>query len=199
MYNYIEKVLTEKPKALQKVEVQNIEESQEFTDYQFITNLDEKLNSKNIIYSPETYQLDDIIDFINLCKENNKTAYLDTPNFATKQDIELLEELINKTKISIVVNNVYGLNFKTGKILGGGMNVYNSFTASYFNLPYIKAENGTFKMPYMTLRHCPMKQHLNANCNNCPYKDGFYYTMQNGKKLNLKRKKLSTCTFYLTD
>ena len=51
--------------------------------------------------------------------------------------------------------------------------------------------------PYMSLRHCPMKSHLGATCDKCPYKDGFIYRMDNGKILKLKRKKLSTCTFYL--
>jgi len=51
----------------------------------------------------------------------------------------------------------------------------------------------------MTLRHCPMKNLLNGSCSNCPYEDGYSYKMEGGKVMKLKRKKLSTCTFYLTD
>jgi hypothetical protein len=87
-------------------------------------------------------------------------------------------------------------------IVGAGLNVYNHLAASVFNLPIITAESDLstkINFPYMTLRHCPMKSHLNANCNNCPYKQGYTYTLDGGKVLKLKRKKLSTCTFYLTD
>ena len=53
--------------------------------------------------------------------------------------------------------------------------------------------------PYMTLRHCPIKSHVGGDCANCKYDKNFAYVMENGKVLNLKRKKLTTCTFYLTD
>ena len=51
--------------------------------------------------------------------------------------------------------------------------------------------------PYMTLRHCPIKAHIGGDCLNCKYQNGYIYKMQSGKELKLKRKKLSTCTFYL--
>ena len=82
------------------------------------------------------------------------------------------------------------------------LNVYNNITASVFNKPVITAESDIstkINAPYMTLRHCPLKSHLKANCKNCPYSTNFTYKMDNGKILKLKRKKLSTCTFYLTD
>ena len=89
----------------------------------------------------------------------------------------------------------------TNIVIGAGLNIYNTITAKVLNKPFFCAENDiatTIEFPYMTLRHCPMKEHLNANCANCPYKNGFEYTMSNGTKLKLKRKKMSTCTFYLT-
>ena len=43
------------------------------------------------------------------------------------------------------------------------------------------------------------EEHLNANCTNCPYNNNYTYTMPNGKTMKLKRIKISTCTFYLTD
>ena len=156
------------------------------------------IKEKNIIYSPEVYELNNVQNFINICKLNNKKPILDLLNFATQKDIEMLKEIVEKTKVSVVVNNLYALNFNTEKIIGGGLNVYNSYTANYFNLPYIAAEGDEYKMPYITMRHCPMKQHVNGNCTNCPYKNGYYYKMQNGNILKLKRKKLTECTFYLT-
>ena len=61
------------------------------------------------------------------------------------------------------------------------------------------ADGWKINMPYMTLRHCPMKEHLNANCATCPYNENYTYTMPNGKTMKLRRVKLSDCTFYLTD
>ena len=115
---------------------------------------------------------------------------------------DLHEVVHNKTNITIVANNYYALTFNTNIVIGAGLNVYNNITASIFNLPTIVAEGNVstkINYPYMTLRHCPLKNHLGANCNNCPYASGYTYKMESGKELKLKRKKLSTCTFYLTD
>lgn len=172
---------------------------EELSEYQIVENLKENFVAKNIIYSPEEYVLDDVAEFIKLCKGQNKTPLLDTPNFATEKDIKILSEIVEKTKITIIANNVYALSFNTNKVIGGGLNIYNKYAAEFYGLPYLKAEQSDFKMPYMTLKHCPIKNLLNANCANCKFKNGYYYTMQNGKKLKLKRKKLSECTFYLTD
>lgn len=152
------------------------------------------------IYSPNEYVLKDIETFISECEKSNSKPVLNLPNFVLSQDIEYLKEIVEKTKIAVVVNNLYALDFKTEKIIGGGINVFNSYSATYLNLPFIKAEGeDSFFMPYMTLRHCPMKQHLGGNCANCPYKDGYKYKMANGNVMKLKRVKLSTCTFQLTD
>ena len=152
------------------------------------------------IYSPSEYVLKDIETFISECEKSNSKPVLNLPNFVLSQDVEYLKEIVEKTKIAVVVNNLYALDFNTEKIIGGGMNVFNSYSATYFNLPFIKAEGeDSFFMPYMTLRHCPMKQHLGGNCANCPYKDGYKYKMANGNVMKLKRVKLSTCTFQLTD
>ena len=80
------------------------------------------------------------------------------------------------------------------------MNIYNSIAANIFGVQFITAESDIgerIDYPYMTLRHCPMKSHLKASCDKCPYRDGFVYRMDSGKVLKLKRKKLSSCTFYL--
>ncbi len=158
-----------------------------------------KIKEKNIVYSPSEYDLSDIQEFVSIFKKENKKPYLNLPNFASKEDIETLKEIVEKTKVGVVINNLYALNFDVEKIIGGGMNVFNSYTANYFGLLYIQAERDTYKMPYMTMRHCPMKSHLNANCNNCPYKDGYEYVMQNGRRFKLRRIKMSSCTFELTD
>ena len=128
--------------------------------------------------------------------------YLDLPNFALKNDIAKIQNIVEKNNIPVIVNNLYGLGFECEKVAGGGLNVFNKTTASYLSLPVICAEDcfaAKTNFPYMTLRHCPFKCDLGASCDKCPYSDGYALKMQNGKVLKIKRKKLSTCTFYLTD
>ena len=77
--------------------------------------------------------------------------------------------------------------------------MFNSFTAKWLNLVYLPAEGGDFKMPYMTMRHCPIKEHVGESCADCKFKQGYEYKMQNGKRLKLKRIRMTDCTFLLTD
>ncbi len=173
-----------------------------FTDFVFVYNESFSANEKNVVYSPEIYTLEGVQEFIASCEKLGKTPYLDTPNFALEKDISLLKEIISLTNIAIVANNYYALTLSKNIVIGGGLNAYNAVTASELGYPVITAESqiaSRVDFPYMTLRHCPMKAHLSANCANCPYVDGYAYKMDNGKTLKLKRKKLSTCTFYLTD
>ena len=132
----------------------------------------------------------------------NKNAYLDLPNFATESDVKLLKEIVQKTGVGVVANNYYALDFSDKMVIGAGLNVYNSLTSAVLDKPYIQAENTKnqqYQFPYMTLRHCPIKSHVGDDCKNCKYQNGYEYVMDNGKVLKLNRKKLSTCTFYLTD
>ena len=192
-------LIQEKNKKINKKLIKINKNNNKFNNFQEIFNKNEKLIEKNIIFNPCEYDLNEIKEFINICKKENKKPYLNLPIFALEKDVELLKDIVEKTKISIIINNFYALDFNAEKTIGGGMNIYNSLSAKYFNLPYIQAEGDNFKMPYMTLRHCPMKNLLNANCDNCPYKEGFEYVMQNGKRFKLIRQKLSTCTFLLKD
>ena len=210
VFEKMQEILTEnKKEKINKIQIKllkNDKNIKKFTNFIEINdNFNEilknnlKIKEKNIIYSPSEYNLSEVQEFISICKKENKKPILNLPIFALKNDIELLKEIIEKTKITVVINNLYALNFNTEKIVGGGLNVYNSHTAKYFNLPYIQAESGEFKMPYMTLRHCPMKSHLKANCGNCPYKECYEYVMQNGRRFKLRRIKMSSCTFELKD
>lgn len=173
-----------------------------FTDFEYVEDINANFKHKNIIYSPETYSLQDVERFMQKCSEQNKSPYLDLPNFALKPDIELLKTIVNKTKISVIANNYYALGFDANIVIGPALNVYNHITASYFNKPVITSESDIstrVDFPYMTLRHCPFKNHLNAQCSTCPYLKGYTLKMDNGKEFKIKRKKLSTCTFYLTN
>ena len=158
-------------------------------------------SKKNIVFSPETYDENTILQFKKRCEKENKNAYLDTPNFALKKDIELLKKLVERTGVGVVANNYYALNLSEDTIVGAGLNVYNSHTAQTFNLPVLSFESSVgekVEYPLMTLRHCPIKNHANSNCDKCGYCQDYSYVMTSGQRLKLKRKKLSTCTFYLT-
>lgn len=197
IYNILTKNNHEKIKKIQIKINKNIKKLENF---EFVEVPSGNFNAKNIIYSPEIYTIENIIKFIKNCELQNKNPILDTPNFAVEEDIKILEKIIEKTKIPILVNNYYALNLNTQKFAGAGLNVYNSISANYLNLPIITAESNiaqTIKFPYMTFRHCPIKQHLKGSCKNCQYNNYYKYKMENGKILTLKRKKLATCTFYL--
>ena len=152
------------------------------------------------IYSPEKYDIKDILEFKNSCEKLGKKPYLDTPNFALKEDIKILKEIIEKTGVGIVAQNYYALNLCDDYLIGAGLNVYNSVTANALGKPVLQSEKemANFDYPFMTFRHCPIKEHLGGNCANCKYIGGITYSLENGKRFKLKRKKLSTCTFYLT-
>lgn len=171
-----------------------------FSDFEIVDRKDVQFAKRNIIYSPEVYELTDIEEFIEKCRKQNKKPYLDMPNFALKEDIELLRGIIEKTKIGIIANNYYALSFDTEIIVGAGLNVYNRHTSKYFDKPILTYESdigSKIEYPLMTLRHCPMKNHLNATCEKCPYEKGYSLITDSGKELKLTRKKLSSCTFYL--
>ena len=197
-----ENIVLQKQHNLKKIKINKNYIVKKFNDFEIVDNINNKFNSQNIVYSPEIYSLDDITKFVQKCKKTGKTPYLDTPNFALEKDIKLLQDIIEKTDIGIVANNYYSLDLTPNTIIGAGLNVYNSFTAKIYDLPIITAESNIatrLDYPYMTLRHCPIKSHLNCDCKTCKYSPNITYRMENGKTLKLKRKKLSTCTFYLTN
>ncbi|MBO5928028.1 MAG: U32 family peptidase [Clostridia bacterium] len=184
---------------LQFKKLENIPSFTPFTDFNY-TEDKAKITGKNVIYSPENYCEKEVKEFVEICKNNGITGYLDLPNYATEKDIIILKDIVEKTGVNIVANNAYALFFNCNKIIGAGLNVYNGFAKNLFNLNCITAEGeNSFKFAYMTLKHCPFKNHLNASCNNCPYEKGYTYKLSDGKEFKLKRKKVCECTFYLTD
>ena len=201
VYEKIFEIKTENNnKKLNKIKIDTNVLTKGFEDFEITQNSSGIYHNKNVIYSPEIYDISDIQNFVKNCLKQNKVPYLDTPNFALKKDVELLKNIIEKTHINIVANNYYALAFPTQKVAGAGLNVFNDISANFLGVSVVCAEGEGFpKMPapFMTLRHCPMKSHLHANCSNCPYHEGYYYVLESGKTLKLTRKKLSTCTFYL--
>ena len=201
VYEKITQILTQNNnKKLYKTKIYVNVETKAFEDFEINENSSEIYHNKNVIYSPEIYEIDDIKNFVSNCKKQNKIPYLDTPNFSLEKDVKLLQNIIEKTQTNIIANNYYALAFKTQIVAGWGLNVFNNISANVLGVPTVGAECEVFpkmQAPFMTLRHCPMKSNMGANCSNCPYHEGFSYQMENGKKMFLKRKKLCSCTFYL--
>lgn len=171
-------------------------------DFQIVESVGEEFVKKNVIFSPETYSVDSVLEFVNKCKNQNKNGYLDTPNFALEGDVKLLNKIIEKTGVKIVANNYYALSLKGEKIIGAGLNVYNSYNAALQGRTVICAESDVgerIDFPFMTMRHCPLKSHDGSSCAKCTFNNDIKLKMESGKVMRLKRKKLCSCTFYLTD
>ena len=166
-------------------------------NFSVVEEISDNYKGETIIYSPEAYTVSGVSDFVLSAKKQGKKPYLFTPNFALKEDIELLKKIINDTGVGIIANNYYTLGLTDDIIVGGGLNVYNNLTAKILDKKVILAENGNTPFYYMTLRHCPIKSHVGGSCADCKYKNGYQYVMESGKVLSLKRKKLTDCTFYL--
>lgn len=202
VYDKVIKALTAPPTPLEKIKIDLHNNVKSFEDFEFVKDTNSKFESKNIIYSPSEYTPSDIQKFCDKCKKQNRTPYLNTPNFLLESDIILLKDIIEKTNIGVVSNNYCTLTLSENVVVGSGLNIYNHISANTIGYPYLAAESDMskkVKMPYMTLRHCPMKEHLNCDCSTCKYDNNFAYTMQSGKIMKLRRIKMSSCTFYLED
>lgn len=185
---------------IKNVEIEPSAMVRQLADFQFVEDVSQNLYAQIIIFDPEIYIEQEILAFKQMVESTGRLFLLNLPNFALSKDIKFLQDIVEKNKIAVLVNNLYAMCFDTKIYLGGGMNIYNNFSASVYSLPFIPAENtNQHNMPYMTLRHCPMKEHLHVNCDKCPYDSGYEFVLNTGKRFKLKRKKLSTCTFYLTD
>ena len=203
VFNRVYNELTEKYRRnLQTVKIKTNIPVKTFSDFEFVESEEENALSRNVVFSPDTYSVERVMAFKKRCESMGKCAYLDTPPFALKEDIELIRDIIDKTKIKVVANNYYALALDGVAVIGGGLNVYNTVTADIHGKEVITAERdfGSKKaFPYMTLRHCPFKSHLGFKCGDCTYNKGYELIADNGKRLKIKRKRLTDCTFYLTD
>lgn len=198
VFGKVEEMLTNLSRAtLKKIKVSVPNSFQELEDVQFVDNLNFEPKGNVVLYSPSVYTREDVQKFVKKC--GDKKPVLNLPVFALEKDVEILKDIVETTGIAIMANNLYALGFQCEKYAGGGLNVFNSFTVHWLGMSFMCAEGGQFKMPYMTLRHCPIKEHVGGSCADCKFKCVYEYKLQNGKRLNLKRIKMSDCTFILTD
>lgn len=167
-----------------------------------------------IVVKPEEYNSQFLAKFD--CK-----FYLDLPNFALKNDVDLLKKLIseNPNIIGISANSLYAIElakqFNKKLFLNQGMNIFNDYSANlwqnegfvYANeltlneISTFKNQNGfVFVEGYnvcMTLAHCPIQVNYKCTCKNCKYKGDLVYKDKLGNEFLIKRKRLSKCYFEL--
>ena len=147
--------------------------------------------------------------------------YLDLPNFALKDDVDLLKKLVaeNDNIIGISANSLYAIEiakqFDKKLFLNVGMNIFNDYSANLWkDAPFVYSneltinEISTFKNQNgfvyaegynvcMTLAHCPVQVNFKCTCKNCKYKGDLVYKDKLGNEFLIKRKRLSKCYFEL--
>lgn len=129
--------------------------------------------------------------------------------------MEIIKNILNKfSKLGIILNNLYGLEFVNNRkvIVGIGLNITNNYAIIQLNELGVKQlffksvekwvdkfnENlmiYNFSYPLMTFKHCPYKLNYNKNCSNCAFNENLCYKNEAGKKFLIKRKKIFNCYF----
>ncbi len=173
-----------------------------------------------LVYDPDEYNLVEIENFCN--KYANKIIYLNLPIISNQNMIENLKALYKKVEnLGVVATNYYAFSITTHDktIVGSDMNVANSFTIEFYqnlgynriilskeNFNFDEIKNGEVKLfietnfskNLMYFRHCPFKDNFNSKCDNCKYKEGAVYNL-NEKRFALVRKRLGFCQFLLKE
>ena len=129
-------------KKLVVCDIVEVKKALPFEDYTIVDSFNkiDNLPQKNIVYSPELYDVKDISEFKLKCENLNKCAYLDLPNFALEKDIIQLKNIIDETGVYVVANNYYVLSLTKNFVVGGGLNVFNNYSAAVYDKPTITAE-----------------------------------------------------------
>ncbi len=183
--------------SLKKVSIESPKDKTTIKDYVLVNECKDFECGKMVVYSPERYVLKDIQDFISACLKYGARPFVDLPNFVTNADAEYLIKILSPLNVGVVVNNYWALCLPNEKVAGSLLNVFNNVSAKVLGLPVLSGR--VARPPYMTLRACPFKQYLKCDCKNCKYKSGSYFVTENGKKLKITRKRITSCNFYLND
>jgi len=206
---------------LNKINIENItinKTNDKLFNFKIINNINNLEYCENIIFNYNYFNIDEIKLFDDYCKKNNINGFVDVPNFANEQDVNLIKTALGGTNLGVVVNNLYAFTFDCKMIGGQFLNIYNSYTLIALNelrhlsavfveeLKYKDIDNLRTNIPiikreksYMTLIHCPFKQNMNCDCYNCAYNSDATFTINSGKKFKIVRKKTSSCVFMLKD
>lgn len=186
-----------------------------------LESLEKYMDTKNyLVYQPNDYNLNEIAQFCN--KYPNVIVYLSLPVIANQNMIKSLKNLYNNVdNLGVVANNYYAFSFTSPEktIVGSEMNVVNSFAVEYYlsrgydkiilskeNFDFSQIKNGNAQLfietnvskSLMHFKHCPFKENLGGDCENCKYSDNSKYKV-GVKKFKIKRQRLCGCQFVLCE
>lgn len=133
-----------------------------------------------IVYSPKNYNLNDIENFVFIC---NKPVFVNLPNIARGEDLDVLKKIVESEKVqNFVINNLYGLQLCGDKriLFGHQMNFLNDEidVCKIASLEASEVKNKDYlysygKIPLMTFSHCVSKNAELGKCSSCK-NDGEY-------------------------
>ncbi|HPD02110.1 MAG TPA: U32 family peptidase [Clostridia bacterium] len=173
---------------------------------------------ENTIFALSLENLKELDFLVKSLKEKFNGAKLayNLPILANGRDFELIERALTENRNDIktvIANNIYGLAFKEKGfevIAGFGLNTANSLQAAALKeagaavvtpslefgldtlvLPLANPKN--FKLPLMTLAHCPYRSTTFSSCKNC--RAGSLTLENGGRRYKIRRYKLSRCYF----
>jgi U32 family peptidase len=201
-------------KKIEKIEIKK----QDKKDF-YVSNNEDCLNYDFIIYKPNIYSIEKFKLFVSNNKLSNKFIYL--PIILCYEDIIDLKDILDYAKINnvgIVVNNYghlglakeYNLNF----IVGPYANVVNNYSAKFYqdmgakyfcnqmeiknkeeeNFVNVNLHNMNYAV--MFFAHCPFKNNVGGNCNDCKYSSNLVYKNQNNN-FKVIRNRIHFCSFEL--
>ncbi len=171
----------------------------------------EDIPQGDIVWSP--------LDYNNIPKAQEVVSkvkgkvYLNLPIVVREKDQDVLINLLKQVAFDgVVVNNIYGLALPAKeKIAGLGLNIANDCAVRFLNehgiTKYIRSiesylsqdlgGGNTYegRVSLMTLCHCPYMVNFGCTCKTCSYKEGLSYKMDNGKTMDIRRYRLSSCYF----
>jgi len=179
--------------------------------------IDFYFNDETVILSPLTYSKTVIEDFYAKLKNNgyDKTLYINLPIFATKEEVEYIDDILSSLsfKFGVVAENYWGLKYLNiyPTIIGYNLNVYNNLTANAhlslgaenviismesekLNGDYIGIKTGN--LPLMTFCHCPSIAVNKKGCKTCAF-GSLEYTDEKNNSYFIRRYKILNCYFEL--
>lgn len=184
-----------------------------FSNYRSLVDFD------CFILSPTIYSTKVIKSFINKFRKHSQLPIvLNLPIIALKEDIKIIDEIVNNFKddIYFMANNIYALSYADigAKLIGGyNLNIINNYAMTkYYDLGLINITSSleksfgrlknTFKYSgksvLMTFAHCPNKTLNNNDCSECGFNGSLAIAGTSGN-FKIRRYIISKCYFELID
>lgn len=188
-------------------------------NYEIIENIEDIINNSTYIFAPTNYSVEIVSKAVEKAKKENAKLYLDLPNIARYNDIQVLDNILNNfthEDFGVVANNLYAFNYaqKFEIVAGLGLNIINDYAKNFYlsigakdvifsieaNVSDISKNSVAYSFGNpvaMTLTHCPIKMLYNNTCSKCCYSKNIIYKADNGEQYQIRRKRIANCYFEL--